>query len=204
MKICIINASPKVSKSFSDYILKEIKKFLNTEEIFELHFEKSKPQDSDIEIIKDMDILLIAFPLYVDTLPSHLISCLSQIEKENINKDIKVYAICNCGFFEGDQCDIALKNIECWCNKTGFIWQEGIGIGGGPLYTKLDENSKLTKDMKMSLRLIANDILNERGCENSFISPILPRFIYKFLVERLWRSTLKKNGLKKKELFRRI
>ncbi|HAW69762.1 MAG TPA: hypothetical protein DHD79_09105, partial [Firmicutes bacterium] len=79
------------------------------------------------------DTLVFAFPLYVDGIPSHLLSCLSQMEgylKPLASKEMRVYAIVNCGFYEGRQNQHALDMMQNWCAKTRLIWGHGLGIGG--------------------------------------------------------------------------
>jgi hypothetical protein len=52
--------------------------------------------------------------------------------KEN-NLRFKVYAIFNCGFFEGKQCKSAFPILEYWCKKAGLVYSGGVGIGGGEM-----------------------------------------------------------------------
>ncbi len=53
------------------------------------------------------DALVFAMPVYVDAVPSHVLELLQFIEafaREN-SLGFKVYAICNCGFYEGAHCE---------------------------------------------------------------------------------------------------
>ena len=77
MKIALINGSPKRKDSASGLILKELQGLIPSEnEIINLHFTKKQPVSSDLELLQDCSIMDLAFPLYVDSLPSHLLSCL--------------------------------------------------------------------------------------------------------------------------------
>lgn len=75
---------------------------------------------------------MFAFPLYVDGVPSQLLSCLRQIEKVGVpNKNTMVFGIANCGFYEGKQNEIAIEILRNWCNKLKLQWGMGMGIGVG-------------------------------------------------------------------------
>ena len=87
MKTLLISGSPRMSKSTSVYLLNAIKDKLgeNNETIL---FELSKNVDNKVtkkivENLSDTDNIVIAYPLYVDCLPSHLLSALKYIEKNS-------------------------------------------------------------------------------------------------------------------------
>lgn len=106
MKIAFINGSPKIKDSASSYILQELKVFLKDESnmISEYYFRKSQLSTKEIEQLTEYNILVFAFPLYVDGIPSHLLNCLMQLEKPFANikeKNIMVCSLVNCGFYEG-------------------------------------------------------------------------------------------------------
>lgn len=133
MKIALINGSPKRKDSASGLILKELQGLIPSEnEIINLHFTKKQPVSSDLELLQDCSIMVFAFPLYVDSLPSHLLSCLVRLEEylkhAAFSKDCTVYAIANCGFYEGSQNALALDIMENWCSKAGVIWGGGLGM----------------------------------------------------------------------------
>ena len=97
MKIAFINGSPKVKDSASGSILQELRPLLEQggNIISEYNFLKPELNTKEIEGLVECNILIFAFPLYVDGIPSHLLNCLIQLEKifANIdNKDIKVYS----------------------------------------------------------------------------------------------------------------
>ncbi len=81
MKIAFINGSPKIKGSASACILKDLKLFLNNNIISEYNFNKKKLTLKQMEELARCDILVFAFPLYVDGIPSHLLNCLIQLEK---------------------------------------------------------------------------------------------------------------------------
>jgi len=133
MKIALINGSPKIKDSASDCILQELKVFLSKQNntIIEYHFRKPQLSIKEMENLVECDDLVFAFPLYVDGIPSHLLNCLTKLENyfQAVNeKEIKVYSLVNCGFYEGHQNTLAIEIMENWCIKAGLQWGQGLEL----------------------------------------------------------------------------
>ena len=208
MKIALINGSPKVKNSSSGCVLQELKALLYDEhQVFEYHFRSGDLSGSHLEQIGESDVLVFAFPLYVDGIPSHLINCLYQIEnflKTKPLRKITVYAIANCGFYEGNQNILALEMMKNWCEKSRLNWGQGFGIGGGgmlPMLSEVPDGKGPKKNFSKALKVVGKNISTGASEENIFISPNIPRFAYKFAAEMGWRKQIKKNGLRVKDLF---
>ncbi|MEQ8197815.1 MAG: hypothetical protein ABRQ27_07405 [Clostridiaceae bacterium] len=205
-RIALINGSPKMKNSASACILEVLKKYLDNDNIAEYNLRL--PQTQDIEEICEREILVFAFPLYVDGVPSNLLNCLYQLEQHLKNKHAEtvVYAIANCGFYEGKQSSIALDMMENWCIKSNVRWGQGIGIGGGGMMPMLNGKSAEKGPMKntaAALKELANHIQEEKSAENLYVSPNFPRILYKMAAEMGWRQQIRANGLKRKDLFLR-
>lgn len=134
-KILLINASPKKKFSASDYFLKLQRIFLKGE--VEKDFLRNKGDYKRIlEKLKSVDMIIFSTPLYVDSLPAHLLSFLKEMEifcKEN-KLDLKVYAISNNGFIEGRQNETLFSVLENFCIRSNISWCGGLGIGGGVMF----------------------------------------------------------------------
>lgn len=133
MKIAFIYGSPKTKYSASASLLQELKSFLQQDGIAISDYSFNKPSLSkeEMEQLKDYDALVFGFPLYVDGIPSHLLNCLTQLETffASLNgKDIKVYSIVNCGFYEGHQNKLAMEMMENWCSKAGLSGDKDLGL----------------------------------------------------------------------------
>lgn len=209
MKIALINGSPKVKDSNSGYILSDLKGFLEGKctMISEYYFRKPELSEEEMEQLRECDAIVLAFPLYVDGVPSHLLSCLCQLEKFFIGvkkKEIRVYSLVNCGFYEGHQNKIALEILENWCEKAGIKWGQGIGIGAGEMLSAVKNVSVghgPKKNLGEALKQLSNNILISASGENIFITANFPRFAYKLSGELGWRQAIKGNGLSRKDLF---
>lgn len=211
MKIAFISGSPKIKDSASDCILQELKAFLEHQDnmIIEFYFRKPQLNTEEMKNLVECDALVFAFPLYVDGIPSHLLNCLAKLESFLLTlnkKEIKVYSLVNCGFYEGNQNKLAIEIMENWCIKSGLQWGQGVGIGAGGMLPSLKNvpiGNGPKKSLEKALKQIANNILKSTSEENIFITANFPRVGYKFAVERGWRQSIKANGLKRKDLFLR-
>lgn len=210
MNITMINGSPKIKESASGALLNELKSFLPNDRVTEYHFRTpSLPSEMDLEALAKQDVLILAFPLYVDSIPSHVLNCLCQLEDyfKTQPSPLTVYAIVNCGFFEGEQNRHALDTVKNWCVKSGLHWGQGLGIGGGgmiPGIQNIPAGKGPRKNFSAALKKLAGHILDASACENIYISPNFPRLAYQMSAEMEWNRQIKANGLSKKDLDRRL
>lgn len=209
MKISLVNGSPKAKDSASGVALKELQSQLSPEyDIVNLHFTKKQPDKNDFELLWDSDVIVFAFPLYVDSLPSHLLSCLVQLEEHlkntSFSQNCTVYAIVNCGFYEGCQNTLALNIMKCWCDRAGVIWGGGIGIGGGgmlPMMSGIPAGKGPKKNFSSAMSTLSDRISHQESGADICFSPNFPRFLYKMAAEMGWRQAVKNNGLARRDLW---
>lgn len=209
MKIALINGSPKIENSASGCLLKELKAFLeyNNNIISEYHFNKTQLSREEMEQLAQCNVLIFAFPIYVDGIPSHLLNCLMQLESffsAIEKKNIIVYSIVNCGFYEGHQTAIAIEMMRNWCIKSGLCWGQGVGVGAGGMLVSIKNVSigyGPKKNLGVAFKKLADNILKRSSGEDIFITANFPRILYKLAAEMGWRKSIKANGLKRKDLF---
>ncbi|HBR35469.1 MAG TPA: hypothetical protein DD734_12615 [Firmicutes bacterium] len=209
MKIALINGSPKKKDSASGLVLENFKAFLTGDDqiITELHFYRPQITTEEVGKLMDCDALVFAFPLYVDAIPSHLLRCLRQLEwvfTALNGREILVYTIVNCGFYESQHNELAIEMMKNWSVRAGLKWGQGLAIGTGGMLNML-ENIKPGqgpfKKMKKAFKQLANQILTRSSAETIYFTASFPRFLYKLGGEADWRKAIKENGLKKKDLF---
>ncbi|CUO45227.1 MULTISPECIES: hypothetical protein [Clostridium] len=206
MKIMMIDGSPKVSKSNSEYFLNILSDFIESKDIVKYKLSKKVDYEDIIKEINTIDTLVFAFPLYVDSLPSHVLEFLIMLEenfKDNL-KGVNVYVIANCGFYEGKQNKIALNIMKCWCKKMNIKWAQGIGIGAGEMMGGL-RNVPMGKGPNTNLGLaldnLAKNINENKSGDDIFTTPsMFPRFAFRLAANRFWISKANRNGLKKRDL----
>ena len=206
MKIMMIDGSPKVSKSNSEYFLNILSDFIESKDIVKYKLSKKVDYEDIIKEINTIDTLVFAFPLYVDSLPSHVLEFLIMLEenfKDNL-KGVNVYVIANCGFYEGKQNKIALNIMKCWCKKMNIKLAQGIGIGAGEMMGGL-RNVPMGKGPNTNLGLaldnLAKNINANKSGDDIFTTPsMFPRFAFRLAANRFWISKANRNGLKKRDL----
>lgn len=216
MKIGLINGSPKGKSSSSYSLLDGLKKYLIDEEkeleIKEFIWNLPNSGEKDFKEIIKCDAIVFVFPLYVDSIPSHFLRNLVKLEdyiKKNKvnNKEVNVYTIVNNGFFEGKQNCLALDSIKYFCNHTKLRFMQGIGVGGGGMLSGIEKvpfGHGPKKKIGNSLIEMSTNIILKKEKEISFVEPNFPSFLYKFMAQRGWRNSLKKNGLKTSDINKRL
>ncbi len=209
MNIALINASPKKAESASEALLHDLKALLNDgNTLMDFTFNKPSVTEEEIKGLRGCRAWIFSFPLYVDGIPSHLISCLRQLEQARIgSEDTHVYGIVNSGFYEGRQNRNALAILKNWCGKAGFVWGMGAGLGGGGAlaFMKAVPLGKGPKSTLESAYLKLADAVNAHAsADDIYTSVAFPRALYKIAAEMGWSQLIKANGGKKRDLDRRL
>ncbi|MBX4262902.1 NAD(P)H-dependent oxidoreductase [Clostridium estertheticum] len=208
----MINGSPKIKDSCSEYLIDEITKLLdNKTEVTVCNASDKTLNKGQFNSIYNCDAIVFVFPLYVDAIPSHLISFLEAFQKylkEQPVKNISAYAVSNCGFFEGNQNKYALDIIENYCERTGLIWKYGLGIGAGPFIGESKSISWKTfikKPVFNAMLDFKNSLeTGEHPNGNIFVTAKIPRHMYIWAAHIGWRKQAKKNNLKTKDLYTKL
>ncbi len=207
MRIALIDGSPKGNNSASSTLLEDLKGYLGDDaEIVNFGFHSAAISKEVIEELSRADAWVFAYPLYIDGIPGHLLSCFIQLEEACLpNRQIHIYGIVNCGFYEGIQTELALKLLQNWSRRAGFIWSGGVGIGGGgglAMMPKLEPGHGPKAPIDKALADFSDIILKKKVQENHYVSVAFPRFLYKMGAQIGWRQMMKANGGKSKDLGR--
>lgn len=217
MKIAAINGSPKGEASNSREVISILQKMLDAETewtVVTQIAEDRKRNDNVLPSIFESDVLLITFPLYVDGLPASLMRLMERYAAHvqaqdrargagSGSKRQRVFAVANCGFYEGVQNECALKMIAHFCEDTGLAWCGGAGFGTGEMIRELKTvppEAGIRKPITGSLKAIADAIAEGPGGKlekNIYAQHAFPWLAYKLCAEAGWRAQAKKNGLKR-------
>jgi hypothetical protein len=88
-----------------------------------------------IETLNRTDLFVVAFPLYVDTLPYVTLRVFEAVAAHRAlspsEREQRIVCIANCGFPEAHHNEYALQVCEQFAAETGFAWAGGIPIGQG-------------------------------------------------------------------------
>lgn len=111
MKIMMICGSPRGEGGTSMYLLDALRETLkNGNEICMYHALNKSVAQPLLKELPGSNALVIACPLYVDSIPSNLLEVLAELEKtpRKAAGETKVYLIVNNGFYDAVQNSIAI------------------------------------------------------------------------------------------------
>lgn len=206
MRITLVNASPKQKNSTSAVLLGILKKYLGCEAA-EFIWNKKRATERQIQEMMQSDVVVIAFPLYIDSVPSHLLRCMVQAEeyaKEHpTEKKPMLYVVLNNGFFQGKQNVPAIEVMRHWANHCGLLFGQAAGIGGGGMISfiqSIPDGHGPKKNICMVLQKMSKNILEGKSGKDLITEPNYPAWAYKMQAEYGWRAQARKNGLKARDL----
>jgi hypothetical protein len=154
------------------------------------------------------DLLVVAFPLYVDTLPYLVTKALELIARHRRagggRPGQRLLAIANCGFPEADHNDTALAICRLFTREAGLAWAGGLALGGGPSINgqSLSKVAGMARNAIQSLdaaaeALAAGQPLPPQAVE-AMSKPLVPTWAYIWMGGFGWRQQARKHGTQKR------
>lgn len=216
-KIVLISGSPRLEeKTASSGFIERVaaalpggyeKKFVNVRKSL-----KDGPE-TDYAAISEADAVVFVFPLYYFCLPGLLMRYLEDYEKYfrgqgGRKMSAKVYAIVNCGFPEPWINSEAAGVMRCFCRRVGADFRFAVLVGSGPMLD-VAAGAPPVKKVFQKFDAAIVDMVADIGGEKPaapcdvLIEMHFPRRLYFFMGNMNWRREIKKNGLKKDDLYRR-
>ena len=209
----LLVGSPKTRKSTSNslgtYLFEQLgAQSIQTETIY-LHTVLRSPEKMQalLDAVGAADLVMLAFPLYVDTLPAPVIEALERITAHREGHDRThrqlFAAIANCGFPEAFQCNTALANCDRFAQESGFTWAGGMALGAGHMLdgVPLAEGGGMTLMMRQNLELAAKALAQgqaiPQAARDGLAKPVIPHWIYRLSGWWRWHQKAKANGAKK-------
>ncbi len=147
------------------------------------------------------DLVILSFPLYVDSLPTLMIRFMEQAcaeRKASDGKETRMIAVCQSGFPEQHQNDCALRICETFAKDSGFRWAGGLAIGAGSAIgrRKLADTGDMMRALRMALDLTAKamaegtDVPREA---NQLAGKGIPPAQYNQFINGMWQKECEKN-----------
>ena len=211
MKISLINGSQKTGESNSGIILGRLLDLVKEKHEAKMYRPGVKLfSDETFAEIASGDAIVLAFPLFVDAIPSRTLEMLIELEsaiKRRNAGNLIMYTIINNGFYEGKQNHVAFEIIEHWCEHSGVRFGGGIGQGAGEMIglTKrypINKGPFNNLDRALQAMIVKMEMKEPAGI--TYLSPYFPRFLWRWSGVRYWNSCARGNGLKKKDILRRL
>jgi hypothetical protein len=149
-------------------------------------------------------LLVLAFPLYVDHLPAPLIDLLRQVAERRQARQGEarqtLAAIVNCGFPETEHCRPAGKIMGLFAAQAGFRFLGclALGMGGAIGNRPLAKAGFIVRHQLKGLGQAAGFLAEGKEIPAAVIElagkPMMPRWFYNWVADRGWKSAAKKHG----------
>jgi Flavodoxin-like fold len=205
----LLVGSPRTRKSTSNslggYLFEQLGKHnIQTETIY-IHttMYSAERTQAMLDAVDAADLILLAFPLYVDSLPAPVMNALEQIAVHRVNQsETKPHqlfaAISNCGFPEPDHNATALAICENFARLTHFDWADSLALGAGEGMvhgTPLNELDGRVIPLKKALDLAAESLAQGMAIPaeaQALISkPFIPSWLYRAMGVYGWQQQAK-------------
>ncbi len=211
----LLVGSPRTRKSTSNslgsYLFELLKAHnIQTETIY-IHTtmysaERTKAMLSAIDLA---DLVLLAFPLYVDSLPAPVMNALEHIASHRTsqsgNKPRQLFAaIANCGFPEPNHNATALAICENFARLTNFQWARSLALGAGegmihgmPLNELDGRVIPLKKALDLAAESLAQGMVIPSEAQALLAKPFIPGWLYRAMGVYGWRQQAKEYSMEK-------
>lgn len=167
--------------------------------------------ESMLAAVAAADLLVLSFPLYIDSLPAPLIRALELLADDRAGQASRgelsegndrqgLVAICQCGFPEALHDQVALEICANFARVAGFDWAGGLAMGGGGMIDArpLSERAGPLRFVVRALKCSAAELAEGRPLPAAAVrlmaKPALPALAYRLIANRGWRHELKKRG----------
>jgi multimeric flavodoxin WrbA len=156
-----------------------------------------------LEKLDAADLTVLAFPLYVDSLPAPVITLLERIAAQRAGNPstARFAALANCGFPEASHNTIALSICSEFARQSGLTWAGGLALGAGQGLvhgTPLDELDGRVIPLKNALKLAAEALAQGQPipaeAQDLLAKPFIPAWLYRSMGAIGWRQQAKRWG----------
>ncbi len=210
-RVLLLMGSPRkaesLSESLGNYLIDQMRSLapqLETE-TFRLYpaLNTNKSDQALFEAVDRADLIVLAFPLYIDNLPVNTIRALERLgeyrERQPAPKAQALMLICNCGFPEAQHCKPAEEICRSFARHVGMAWRGALLIGAGGMYggAPLGEQKGRNRYLVPAFEQAAAALVKgeEIPAESSVLAatPSIPRGLYTFMGNLGWYTQALKN-----------
>ena len=212
-QVLLLVGSPGGAKSTSEslgaYLLAQLlTKGFATEKVYIYPSVNSKKGRAALLAEADRaDLVILVFPLYVDSLPAPVTRTLELIHdhrrQSSQAKATRFMAMTNCGFPEAHQCQTALSICRLFARQAGFEWAGGLALGGGGAIggKPLEKAGGMAKSVRKALELAGTALAEGQSVPQAAVDlmakPLMPTWLYLFSANLGWHLQARKNKVRK-------
>lgn len=148
-----------------------------------------------LDAVQRADKILLAAPLYVDSLPAPVITAFETLSESRaeIRDDKQMLALLNCGYPEASQNAVAVQICQSFAQAMGWAWAGGIAIGGAGFRGDA---------MQRIAARVADALLQEEPVPEEIIrlaaAPAMPTWLYVLGGNLMWRRQARGNGVRRR------
>jgi len=157
-----------------------------------------------LKAVKTADLIILSFPLYVDSLPAPVIRAMELIAEHRSKKNARFAVIANCGFPEAQHNKVVIAICRRFAHASGLEWAGGLalGMGGAVSSQRLKEQGGMVRNIVKSLDLTVDGLVEDRPVPDEAIrlmaKPLIPGWMYTTMGNIGWRRQAKRCGVRKK------
>jgi NAD(P)H-dependent FMN reductase len=150
------------------------------------------------------DLLILATPLYVDSLPSGVIRAMELLAARRRPaaqaRPARFAAVMNCGFPEAGHNDTALAICKRFAAEAGFEWAGGLSMGMGEAIggRPLEKAGRMLRKVRTALDMAAATLAEGQPvpaeAARVMAKPLLPSWLCMFIGNLRWKRVAKKQG----------
>ncbi|HVN16404.1 MAG TPA: NAD(P)H-dependent oxidoreductase [Anaerolineales bacterium] len=205
----LLIGSPRTRKSTSNslgnYLFEQLqKRNIQTDTIY-IHTttHSSERTKAMLEALDAADLVTLAFPLYVDSLPAPAMDALERIaahrQTQGIAKPHQLFvAIANCGFPEPNHNATALAICANFARLTGFEWAGSLALGAGegmvhgaPLNEIDGRAMPLKKALDLAADALSKGLAIPQEAQAFLAKPFIPGWLYRLMGVYGWNQQAK-------------
>jgi multimeric flavodoxin WrbA len=215
----LLVGSPRTRKSTShslgSYLIEKLSAQNIETKIIQIHTSIRSPERMKtlLEGVDAADLVLLAFPLYIDSLPAPTIEALERITAHRAARvgtgTSPVHhqlfaAIANCGFPEAHHNETGLAICAKFAHKAGFHWAGSLALGAGegmvhgmPLHELDGRVTPLKKALDLAANALAQGGPIPEEAQTLWAKPFIPGWLYRLMGVYGWRQQAKKYGMER-------
>jgi len=159
-----------------------------------------------LDAVDAADLVVLAFPLYVDSLPAPVVDVLTAIAAHRAGSPAtprqRFAAIANCGFPEATQNATALAICATFARQAGFGWAGDLALGGGEGLVHGVELARLGGRARHAVAALdlAGDALSAgdpipEAAHDLLARPAIPGWLYRGVGGLGWRLQARRFGM---------
>jgi len=154
------------------------------------------------------DLLVLATPLYIDSLPFLVTRALEHVaaRARHAARKPRFAAVINCGFPEAEQCIPAVQIARAFAAEAGMPWAGAIALGGGGMIDgqPLQKLGAFAEPLRVALDEAAAALRRGEGIPPDAIEkcsrPLVAPWIYRAASNLGWWQQARKHGVRRAQL----